>query len=114
MGTGLNIRKDLTVIIATSLDDGPAVCRSDGVPMHRTAPHAPHRPPCPAPHPMHRTAPHAPQPMHLAQSCQLFLSDFPLHDMGREFVLLAEQRSAEAELKVRTGCGKFSALCLSK
>ena len=37
--------------------------------------------------------------MHL-QACQLFLSDFPLHDMGREFVLLAEQRSAEAELKV--------------
>lgn len=29
----------------------------------------------------------------------LHLSDFPLHDMGRDFVLLAEQRAAEAELK---------------
>ena len=38
----------------------------------------------------------------ILQACQLFLSDFPLHDMGREFVLLAEQRSAEAELKVWT------------
>lgn len=33
------------------------------------------------------------------QRCQLFLSDFPLHDMGRDFVLLAEQRQAEADLK---------------
>jgi serine/threonine protein kinase len=29
----------------------------------------------------------------------LFLSDFPLHDMARDFVLLAEQRQAEADLK---------------
>ena len=42
----------------------------------------------------------SPPHCHNKQSCNLYLSDFPLHDMGREFVLLAEQRSAEAELKV--------------
>jgi len=31
----------------------------------------------------------------------LHLADFPLHDMGRDFVLLAEQRAAEAELKAK-------------
>ncbi|GFR46278.1 hypothetical protein Agub_g7832 [Astrephomene gubernaculifera] len=31
----------------------------------------------------------------------LFLSDIPLHDMSRDFVLLAEQRQAEADLKER-------------
>lgn len=31
---------------------------------------------------------------------KLFLSDLPLHGQGREFVLLAEQRLAEAGLKV--------------
>ncbi len=29
----------------------------------------------------------------------LFLSDIPLHDLSRDFVLLAEQRQAEADLK---------------
>ncbi|KXZ51386.1 hypothetical protein GPECTOR_12g348 [Gonium pectorale] len=31
----------------------------------------------------------------------LYLSDIPLHDMSRDFVLLAEQRQAEADLKER-------------
>ncbi|KAG2499523.1 hypothetical protein HYH03_002469 [Edaphochlamys debaryana] len=31
----------------------------------------------------------------------LFLADIPLHDMSRDFVLLAEQRQAEADLKER-------------
>jgi len=31
----------------------------------------------------------------------LFLSDMPLHDMGRDYVLLAEQRSADIDLKDR-------------
>ncbi|GLC33173.1 hypothetical protein PLESTB_000362800 [Pleodorina starrii] len=38
---------------------------------------------------------------------RLFLSDIPLHDLNRDFVLLAEQRSAEAQLKER-----FEALTL--
>ena len=29
----------------------------------------------------------------------LFLSDFPTHDMGADFVLLAEERKAEADQK---------------
>ena len=29
----------------------------------------------------------------------LYLSDFPTHDMAADFVLLAEQRKAEADLK---------------
>ncbi len=32
-------------------------------------------------------------------STGLFLSDIPLHDLSRDFVLLAEQRQAEADLK---------------
>lgn len=31
----------------------------------------------------------------------LFLSDIPLHDLARDFTLLAEQRMAEANLKER-------------
>ncbi|EFJ47487.1 guanylyl and adenylyl cyclase family member, partial [Volvox carteri f. nagariensis] len=38
---------------------------------------------------------------------RLFLSDIPLHDINRDFVLLAEQRQAEAQLKER-----FEALTL--
>lgn len=38
---------------------------------------------------------------------RLFLSDIPLHDLNRDFVLLAEQRHAEAQLKER-----FEALTL--
>ncbi|GLI65462.1 hypothetical protein VaNZ11_008812 [Volvox africanus] len=38
---------------------------------------------------------------------RLFLSDIPLHDLNRDFVLLAEQRQAEAQLKER-----FEALTL--
>ncbi|GFR47155.1 hypothetical protein Agub_g8846, partial [Astrephomene gubernaculifera] len=41
------------------------------------------------------------------QHHQLFLSDIPLHDLNRDFVLLAEQRQAEAQLKER-----FEALSL--
>jgi guanylate cyclase soluble subunit beta len=33
------------------------------------------------------------------QKFRLFLSDIPLHDMSRDYVLLAEQRSAEVDLK---------------
>lgn len=33
---------------------------------------------------------------------KLYLSDLPLHGQGRDFVLLAEQRLAEAGLKVRS------------
>jgi guanylate cyclase soluble subunit beta len=31
----------------------------------------------------------------------MFLSDIPLHNLSRDFVLLAEQRQAEADLKER-------------
>ncbi|KXZ56253.1 hypothetical protein GPECTOR_1g220 [Gonium pectorale] len=41
------------------------------------------------------------------QHHKLFLSDIPLHDLNRDFVLLAEQRHAEAQLKER-----FEALSL--
>jgi len=37
--------------------------------------------------------------LHDMQSQHLFLSDIPLHDMSRDFILLAEQRQAEADLK---------------
>ena len=37
----------------------------------------------------------------LIQRHGLFFSDFPAHDMTRDFVLLAEQRKAEAGLKER-------------
>ena len=33
------------------------------------------------------------------QKFRLFLSDIPLHDMSRDYVLLAEQRSAEVDIK---------------
>lgn len=35
------------------------------------------------------------------RALRLFLSDIPLHDLSRDFVLLAEQRQAEADLKER-------------
>lgn len=35
------------------------------------------------------------------QQYGLYLSDIPLHHLSRDFVLLAEQRQAEADLKER-------------
>ena len=33
------------------------------------------------------------------QACNIFLSDFPMHDMSAELMLLEEQRQVEAGLK---------------
>lgn len=45
-----------------------------------------------------RPQPMRPQPMQL-QRHDLSMSDFPSHDMAAEFVLLAEQRQVEHDLK---------------
>ena len=34
-----------------------------------------------------------------SQDCNLYLSDFPLHDMARDFALLSEAHQVELELK---------------
>jgi hypothetical protein len=50
------------------------------------------------PPPQPSTPSSTPTPTSL-QSCRLYLSDYPLHAAGGDFVLLAEQRHAEADLK---------------
>lgn len=40
-----------------------------------------------------------PPPLACAQAHELYLSDFPTHDMAADFVLLAEQRQMENVLK---------------